>query len=139
MACLTAKGGALTASTQKLVCSNIYGETFTISRSSGINEQTVFSLSAAVGVLYVRMHVNESVYNRLQGLQLIEEPVDAIGLDLSKGIVGAQILFLSSPNVSIKMGGWLPGLGAGLTSEQNGNADRATFQGSMVTVKKFNW
>lgn len=141
MACLTAKGAAtgLVGTNQKIVCVNIYGETFTISRSTSSNETTVFSFSAAVGVLYVRMHVNESVYNRLQSLQLIEEPVDAIGVDLSKGLVGAQILFLSSPNVSLKMGGWLPGYGGGINAEQNGNVDRSTFQGSMVTVKKFNW
>lgn len=140
MGCLTTKAGATVYNVQKLVCMNVYGEVFTIAKSTGSEDAVnTFSLSASAGVMYVRMHVNEGTYNRLQSLQLIEEPVDAIGVDLSKGLVGAQILFLSSPNVSVKLAGWLPGLGGGLSVEQNGNVDRATYRGSMLTVKKFNF
>lgn len=140
MACVSGKYSYVASSTQQLVCANIYGEVFTISKSTPTRDTTLMlSLGGTVGVLYARMFLNEDSYNRIQGFAMLQEPIDAIGFDFGKGWIGAQFLAISSPNLSLKLVGWTPGWSAGTVFEQNGDVKREAYEGSVLTVKKFHF
>jgi len=138
LGCLTVKGGFIfTASTQQLVCTNL-SEVYTIAKSTGPGYNGTFNLSADVGAVIAWMGVTPSASARLQSFQLLDVPVDTIGIDGSY-IFGGQIVVFSSPEVSLRMFGVLAGGGGNLTIEQNGNIPREEFQGSTLTIKKFNF
>lgn len=137
LGCLTIKGGAVLAATQKLVCTNLM-EVITISKAVATSDSGTFNISANAGVVYARMFVNESAYSRLQSLQLLAEPVDAIGVD-GAYIYGGQVVFFSSPNVSLSLWGITVGGGGGVVVEQNGDVDRSTWEGTTLNIKKFNF
>jgi hypothetical protein len=137
MGCLTIKGGAVLAATQKLVCTNLM-EVITISKAVGMSDAGTFNLSANAGVVYARMFVTSDAYSRLQGLELLAEPVDAIGVD-GAYLYGAQVVFFSSPNVSLSLWGLTVGGGGGVVFEQNGAVDRELWDGTTLNIKKFNF
>lgn len=137
LGCLTLKGGLVLASTQKLVCTNLL-EVITISKGVDTSDVGTLNLSANAGVVYARMFVTENAYSRLQGLQLLAEPVDAIGIDGSY-IYGGQVVFFSSPNVSLSLWGITVGGGGGVVFEQNGSVDRNLWQGTTLNIKKFDF
>lgn len=137
LGCITAKGGMVLMTTQKLVCTNLQ-EVITISKAVAYEDSGTFNVSANAGVVYARMFVNESAYSRLQALQLLAEPVDALGVDAS-WVYGGQVVFFSSPNVSLSLWGVTVGGGGGAIFEQNGAVDRAQYEGTTLNIKKFNF
>lgn len=137
LGCLTIKGGLVLASTQKLVCTNLM-EVITISKGVDTDDTGTLNLSANAGIVYARMFVTTDAYSRLQGLQLLAEPVDAIGIDGS-WIGGGQVVFFSSPNVSLSLWGLTVGAGGGVVFEQNGAVDRNSWNGTTLNIKKFDF
>ncbi len=137
LGCVTVKGAVLLASTQKLVCTNLQ-EVILISKAVDTNDTGTFNVSANAGLVYARMFVTEDANRDLQGSILLQEPVDAIGIDGSY-IGGAQVVFFSSPNVTLQLWGVIAGAGGGYVFEQNGAVDRATWEGTTLNIKKFDF
>lgn len=136
MGCLTAKGGLVLVATQQMACAGTDGM-YTITKNVALGDAGTLTLNAEAGVVGVRLAVTPDANQRLQNLEILNEPVDAIGIDAAY-VFGAQAVFFSSKNVSMQMIGLVVGGGGGLILEQNGAVPRESFEGSTLNIKKFN-
>lgn len=137
LGCVTTKGAVVLVSTQKLVCTNL-SEVITISKAVSTADSGTLNLSANAGVVYARLFVTEDAYRSLQSLQILAEPVDALGIDASY-IFGGQVVFFSSPRVSLSLWGITAGGGGGYIFEQNGAVNRELWDGTTLNIKKFDF